>query len=112
MAIIIHEISPKDLYQLIKEKQVVLIDVREPCEFDINAIEGALNIPLSSLLLEIHNIDIPTNSKVVLQCAAGVRSMLGCQLLSQENFPNDLYNLQGGIAKWQAENLPLRIDSK
>lgn len=111
MSSIIREISPKDLYQLIKDKQVILIDVREPSEFDTNSIEGGLNIPLSRLLIEIYNLEIPANVKIVLQCAAGVRSMLGCQLLAQENFPYDLYNLQGGLAQWKAENLPLRVSS-
>jgi hydroxyacylglutathione hydrolase len=112
MPTIIREISPEDLYQLIREKQVILIDVREPSEFDINSIEGALNIPLSCLLAEIYNLDISTNVKIVLQCAAGVRSMLGCQLLLQDNFPYDLYNLQGGITHWHAKHLPLKVSAK
>lgn len=111
MPTIIREISPEDLYQLIKDQQVILIDVREPSEFDTNSIEGALNIPLSCLLTEIYNLEISANVKIVLQCAAGIRSMLGCQLLAQENFPYDLYNLQGGLVQWKAENLPLRVSS-
>jgi rhodanese-related sulfurtransferase len=109
---IIHEISPEDLYRLIREKQVMLIDVREPSEFSINSIEGALNIPLSGLLREIYTLDLSSNTKIVLQCAAGVRSMLGCQLLAQENFPYDLYNLRGGIIQWHAQHLPLKVSAK
>lgn len=106
------EISPEDLYQLIKAKQVLLIDVREPSEFEINSVEGAINIPLSRLLAEIYHLTIPANVKIVLQCAAGIRSMLGCQLLAQDGFPYDLYNSQGGIVQWQAKNLPLKVCSK
>lgn len=109
---IIREIGPEDLHELIREKQVILIDVREPFEFDSNSIEGAFNIPLSCLLREIYNLDLSSNTKIVLQCAAGVRSMLGCQLLAQDNFPYDLYNLQGGIIQWHAKHLPLKVSSK
>lgn len=112
MPTIIREISPEDLYKLIRAKQVILIDVREPSEFDINSIEGALNIPLSCLLAEIHRLDIAANMKIVLQCAVGARSMLGCQLLAQDNFPYDIYNLQGGITNWHAKHLPLKVSAK
>ena len=108
----IREINPEDLYRLIREKQVILIDVREPSEFDNNSIEGALNIPLSCLLAEIYNLDLSSHTKIVLQCAAGVRSMLGCQLLAQDNFPYDLYNLRGGIIQWHAQHLPLKVPAK
>ncbi|MCP5369197.1 MAG: rhodanese-like domain-containing protein [Rickettsiaceae bacterium] len=107
MTNIIREITPEVLYQWLKNERILLIDVREPYEFLSNCIDGAINIPLSCLLTEIDKLNISTNTKIILQCAVGVRSMRACQLL-QENTPlHNLYNLKGGIIQWSAQNLPV-----
>lgn len=74
-----------------------LIDVREPWEFAICRIPGAINLPLGQLPGLWNNID--TSRPVVAICHHGVRSLRACHFLASQGL-TDLYNLTGGIDAW------------
>ncbi len=75
----------------------VLIDVREPWEFEIARIDGAKLMPLG----EIHEWAASLNRDLsyVLMCHHGVRSAWACQVLRSLGF-TDVTNLDGGIDAW------------
>jgi len=75
----------------------VLVDVREPHEFEIARIPGARLIPLGSLPARVSELD--TSRTVVLQCHHGQRSMRALEFLHQAGF-RKLKNLRGGIEAW------------
>ncbi len=106
MANSIKIIDAKILKSWLTDKECMLIDVREPFEYAESHIEGALNIPLSELLNKL-DVIAAQNKKLVLQCAAGVRSMNGCISLEKEDLQLDLYNLAGGIKTWIKEGFPV-----
>jgi len=81
--------------------EVMLLDVREPYEYQEGYINGAINFPLSNLLLKIDQIKDIKGKKIVLQCKVGGRSMRACQLLKTEGIKQDLWNLEGGITAWK-----------
>jgi adenylyltransferase/sulfurtransferase len=78
-------------------EKVVLIDVREPWEYNIAKIAGAQLIPLHTLASECKNLD--PNAEIVVHCKMGMRSMDATQFLLQQGFKN-VKNLTGGIVAW------------
>ncbi|SJZ58076.1 rhodanese-like domain-containing protein [Selenihalanaerobacter shriftii] len=80
-----------------KEKDVVVVDVRKPHEFNDGHISGAKSIPLSQLKDKYKSLD--SNKKIIMVCTAGVRSARGSKLLVQQGF-DKVYNLSGGMLAW------------
>ena len=70
-----------------------IVDVRSPAEFKDGAYAGAINIPLSSLLARMNELE-PRDKPLVLYCASGVRSGQGARLLRQAGF-TDVINAGG-----------------
>lgn len=81
----------------------VLVDVREPWEVAICAIQGSLSVPFGELLRQ--RDDLPRDRELVLVCHHGTRSFVAAMLLRREGFER-VHNLQGGIAAWAAEVEP------
>ena len=75
----------------------VVIDVREPSEFQICRIPGAVLIPLGELPARAAELD--QTAEVVLHCKSGSRSARAAALLRGRGFPN-ARNLTGGILAW------------
>lgn len=87
-------------FQTWRKNQVphVLIDVREPDEYELHHMEGLL-LPLG--IVHEHLDKIPRDVKVVLHCKAGGRSAKAIQILQDEFGYNNLWNLKGGILAWE-----------
>ena len=87
--------------------EILLIDVREANEYAFERIPGALLYPLSTFDPKA----IPSSGRtLVVQCAAGGRSMRAAQALIAAGH-TQVANLDGGINAWKAQGLPLiRID--
>lgn len=83
---------------------ITLIDVRTPDEFNLGAINGAINIPLDDI--RHHLNDIPKNKPIVLYCGVGLRGYLASNILRQNGF-NDVRNLIGGLKTYTAAVTPL-----
>lgn len=83
---------------------ITLIDVRTPDEFNLGAINGAINIPLDDM--RHHLNDIPKNKPIVLYCGVGLRGYLASNILRQNGF-NDVRNLIGGLKTYTAAVTPL-----
>ncbi|ABX42238.1 rhodanese-like domain-containing protein [Lachnoclostridium phytofermentans] len=81
-----------------KDKNIILIDVREKYEFQSGHIKGAKNIPLSVVDKTIETIAKDKNSTLYVYCQSGARSARACQVLSTKGYTN-VYNL-GGIMGW------------
>ncbi len=94
-------ITVQELKQKIdRGETVVLIDVREPWEYNIAKIEGAQLIPLGTLAAEYKKLD--PNAEIVMHCHMGMRSMDATQFLLQQGFKN-VKNLTGGINAWSQQ---------
>ena len=92
------EISVEDL----KARQdsgtpFVLLDVREPFEYDIARIPGSKLIPLGELPSRMSELD--TADEIVIHCKSGVRSAKALRQLQKAGF-GKLYNVEGGILAW------------
>jgi rhodanese-related sulfurtransferase len=76
----------------------VLLDVREPSEFEAGNIDGAVNIPLNSLRERLG--ELPRDGRIVVYCGVGMRAYLACRILMQHGF-REVFNLSGGWTTWQ-----------
>ena len=78
----------------------MIVDVREPAEHDIVAVEGAELVPLGSLLAgEVH---LPRERDIVLFCKAGVRSERAARALLDAGYER-VSHVPGGILAWIRE---------
>jgi adenylyltransferase/sulfurtransferase len=94
-------ITVQELKQkLDRGEKVVLIDVREPWEYNIAKIESAQLIPLGTLAAEYKKLDPGT--EIIMHCHMGMRSMDATQFLLQQGFKN-VKNLTGGINAWSQQ---------
>ena len=76
---------------------VVLLDVREPHEWEISLLEGALLIPQNDLPARLSELD--STDEIVVYCQAGIRSARAVNLLRDAGFRR-LKHLRGGINGW------------
>jgi adenylyltransferase/sulfurtransferase len=94
----VDEITPKELKRLMDgQSKVVLLDVREPHEYELCRIEGSKLIPLRELKQRIGELD--KESEMVVYCQVGTRSARAVELLSSLGF-SKVRNLKGGIRAW------------
>jgi adenylyltransferase/sulfurtransferase len=96
-----YSLFPKELKQRLEEERnrIVILDVRDPHEWEISAIEGSLFIPLAELPHKLSSLD-PTKEYVVV-CKVGQRSLSALDLLLSAGLK--AYNLKGGINAWAKE---------
>ena len=95
------EITPKALKAAMdRHDRLVVVDVREPQEYEIARIAGSVLIPLGEIPQRHGEID--RNLTVVCQCRSGVRSAKAASYLRSVGFERVL-NLTGGILRWSDE---------
>jgi sulfur-carrier protein adenylyltransferase/sulfurtransferase len=83
-----------------RQDKFVLVDVREPFEYDISRIPGSKLIPLGELPARLSELD--SADDIVLHCKMGGRSAKALRILQEAGF-RKLNNLQGGITAWSDE---------
>ena len=81
----------------------LLIDVREPWEFDICHIDQSISIPMSQIPTQLQQMD--NANEIVVICHHGIRSRQVIQYLQQQSIEN-LINLEGGVDAWARQIEP------
>jgi SulP family sulfate permease len=79
--------------------RAVVIDVRQPREFQRGHIPGAKSVPLPAL--PAHLADLPRDCPIVFVCQSGPRSQRAAYLLKRQGWPHPTF-LQEGMLAWQA----------
>ena len=86
------------------EKDYLLIDVRQPREYEQSHIPGATLMPLSEL--ESRLFELPDNKELVFYCKIGSRSQMAAMLADEaEVTEQPIYHLSGGIHDWSGRTL-------
>jgi rhodanese-related sulfurtransferase len=101
-----HELTPSQVREALARDEIVLVDVREPYEWEAGRIPGASHIELERLAARAD--EVPSNKPVVFLCRLGVRSAMAMQAFRASGW--DAYHLGGGIQRWADEGLPLEPD--
>ena len=90
----------------IQEKQIKVLDVREPSEFATGVIQGAILIPLGEVEKRVADLDAFKDRPIYVVCGSGGRSAQAIKVLSKHGFTK-LQNVKGGMNAWRKANLPL-----
>jgi rhodanese-related sulfurtransferase len=98
-----HELTPTQVKEAMDKDDIVLIDVREPYEWEAGRIPGATHIEIERLAARAD--EVPTDRPIVFHCRLGVRSAMAMQAFRASGW--DAYHLGGGIERWVNEGLPL-----
>lgn len=94
----VHDISPLELKaQIDRGRKIVLLDVREPFEYQICHLDGAKLIPLGVLPQRMSELD--SADEIVVYCHVGSRSAEAAEFLMGAGF-GKIRNLNGGIRAW------------
>jgi rhodanese-related sulfurtransferase len=102
----IKEVDSAGALQLINHKNAIVLDVREPKEYDTGHVLNAKLIPLGKLKERMGELEKYRDKPIVVMCRSGNRSGTACFLLGKQGFAQ-AYNLAGGVQAWQKNNLPL-----
>lgn len=87
--------TPRELKEKLgRGEEPVLLDVREPWEFDLARIEGSRLVPMAEILDRVPELD--PHAETVVICHHGARSAYVTQLLDRSGFES-VYNLEGGL---------------
>lgn len=96
-------ISPSQLKDLIATGAPLLLDVREPHEFEICKIHGSLNVPMNQIPSNLMKLGL--DQDIVTICHHGIRSAAVADFLESRGFTR-VSNLTGGIDAWAEEQDP------
>ncbi len=80
----------------------LLVDVREPAEYEIVNIPGAVLIPKGDILNGSALSQLPQDKQIVLHCKSGVRSAEALAALKAAGLTNSVH-VQGGVLAWAAQ---------
>jgi len=99
-AVVGSTITPRELEAWIKEgRDIDLIDVREPAEYEIVRIPGSRLIPKGDIISGAALADLPTERQAVFYCKAGVRSAEALAAAKAAGLKNAVH-VQGGVLGW------------
>ena len=87
--------TPRELKEkLARGEELVLLDVREPWEFDLARIQGSRLVPMAEILDRVPELD--PHAETIVICHHGARSAFVTQILDRSGFES-VYNLEGGL---------------
>ena len=90
------EVEVLELKKMLKNNEVVLVDVREPYEVEICNIKGSLYIPMNEIPQNIDQLD--KEKRYAIMCHSGVRSLYVSNYLNSLGYST--LNVTGGIERW------------
>jgi hydroxyacylglutathione hydrolase len=96
--------APLVAEELAAAERPLVLDIRNPREWAAKHIEGSVNVPLNHLQERI--AEIPRDRRIAIHCAGGYRSSIAASILHQYGITN-LVELAGGLAAWEAAQLPV-----
>ena len=97
----------------------LLVDVREPAEWDKGLIPGAVFAPRGMLewyadpTTPYAKLELTTkrDARIIVQCASGGRSMLATETLKSMGYTN-VVNLTGGFNEWTKQRFPVESSAR
>jgi phage shock protein E len=98
-------ISPAELNEKLKfGKHPLVLDVRQPNEFQQGHIAGAKLIPLNDLHRRMK--ELPQGREIVCVCASGNRSRSAAKTLAKNGYT--VFDMHGGMLAWRHAKLPVQ----
>ncbi len=98
----VREIDPAEAESEMARDDAVVLDVREPDEYEQGAIPGALHIPRGTLETSVEGRIPDKSAHVVVYCAGGTRSAFAAETMQELGY-TDVASMIGGFNRWKDE---------
>jgi molybdopterin/thiamine biosynthesis adenylyltransferase/rhodanese-related sulfurtransferase len=98
----IREVTTEEADEARTASGAVVLDVREPDEYEQGAVPGAVHIARGNLESQIENRITDRATPLIIQCAGGVRSAFAAKTLEELGY-TDVVSMAGGFNKWKDE---------
>jgi hydroxyacylglutathione hydrolase len=100
------EVSVHETAEAAADRNTVVLDVREPIEWELGHVPGALLISLGTLRERLHELSL--KASIVVICEAGVRSSSAASILQAEGF-DDVSHVPEGTGGYRQAGLNLEF---
>ena len=98
---------PQLAFEKERNQDLLILDAREPEEFTISHVPGAINVGYDHFKAEsIEALQVPKDAKIVVYCSVGYRSEKVAEKLQKQGYQY-VYNLYGGIFDWVNSEYPV-----
>jgi molybdopterin/thiamine biosynthesis adenylyltransferase/rhodanese-related sulfurtransferase len=104
----IREVDTAGAAELIGRPGTLVLDVREPDEYDQGAVPGALHIPRGHLEAQVEGKVPAKDTSIVVYCAGGVRSAFAARTLAELGY-GDVVSMAGGFGRWKDEGRDWKV---
>jgi sulfur-carrier protein adenylyltransferase/sulfurtransferase len=98
----VREVEPAEAEEELGRDKAVVLDVREPDEYEQGALPGAIHIPRGTLETSVEGRIPDKSSHVVVYCAGGTRSAFAAKTLQELGY-TDVASVIGGFNRWKDE---------
>ncbi|HEX3566723.1 MAG TPA: molybdopterin-synthase adenylyltransferase MoeB [Acidimicrobiales bacterium] len=98
----VREVEPAEAEEELGRDKAVVLDVREPDEYEQGALPGAVHIPRGTLETSVEGKIPDKSSHVVVYCAGGTRSAFAAKTLQDLGY-SDVASVIGGFNRWKDE---------
>ena len=98
----IREVDTEGAQALINESGTIVLDVREPDEYEQGALPRAIHIPRGHLESQVEGRLPDREARIVVYCAGGTRSAFAAKTLEELGY-RDVVSMSGGFNKWKDE---------
>jgi len=96
-------VDPQQAAELLRSREAVVLDVREPIEWKAGHIRGSIHIPLGELAGRTDSL--PRDRTIIAVCRSGNRSAAAARTLQRDGYRVE--NLSGGMRRWERAGLEL-----
>ena len=101
----VREVEPAEAEEELGRDNAIILDVREPDEYEQGALPGAVHIPRGTLETSVEGKIPDKCSHVVIYCAGGTRSAFAAKTLQELGY-SDVASVIGGFNRWKDEGRP------
>lgn len=96
------EVEPAEVARLLEAAEpFLLLDCREPAEYETVSIDGARLLPMSQLQERVTELEPSKQQRIIVHCHHGVRSLQVTNWLRHHGF--QAQSMAGGIDRWSVE---------
>lgn len=103
------DVSPQDVKAQLDAGEAILVDVRDPSEYEDERVPGAFLMPLN--LFNPTQFKTPKNTRVILMCQLGGRSTQAAEKLMASGVAgcDTTYHMTGGLEAWKEAGLEVQV---
>ncbi len=102
----VREVGAMEATALINRRNAIMLDIREPKEYEGGRIPNAIHLPQSQLSSRGQELKKLTARPVIAYCERGQRSRTAAGALTKLGFA-EVYTLRGGLRAWREAGLPV-----